>query len=128
MNTEDLRQSELMSHLLDALDQGTSIGAQGRLVFTMVSRFFLSEDELVEWLVKDPEVDQTKAEALYHQVESNDYSPPSRETIIEYDSQQDFELCPRPDDPDCCNVYQHLDFPPDVYEHITDYHAGKAAN
>ena len=33
MPVEDLRQSEMMSHLLDALDKGEDIGHYGRLTF-----------------------------------------------------------------------------------------------
>ena len=40
MAVEDLRQSAMMSHLLDALDRGEDIGHYGRLVFAMVARLF----------------------------------------------------------------------------------------
>jgi hypothetical protein len=36
MPVEDLRQSEMMSHLLDALEKGEDIGHYGRLTFAMV--------------------------------------------------------------------------------------------
>jgi hypothetical protein len=38
MALEDLRQSTMMLHLLDALDRGEDIGHYGRLVFAMVAR------------------------------------------------------------------------------------------
>ena len=34
--TDELRKSEMMAHLLDALDRGKDIGHYGRLVFAMV--------------------------------------------------------------------------------------------
>ena len=37
MTVEDLRQSRMMSHLLDALDRGEDIGHYGRLTFAMVA-------------------------------------------------------------------------------------------
>ena len=40
----DLRRNGMMSHLLDALEQGQSIGHYGRLVFAMVSRHFVCMD------------------------------------------------------------------------------------
>jgi hypothetical protein len=53
MPVEDLRQSPMMSHLLEALDRGEDIGHYGRLTFAMVAHHFLDRDELVEWLSKD---------------------------------------------------------------------------
>ena len=49
------------------------------------------------------------------------YSPPRREKILEFQNQQDFEICPNPDDPDSCNVYNELRFPDEVYESIQEY-------
>ena len=37
MAVEDLRKSDMMAHLLDALDKGKDIGHYGRLVFAMVA-------------------------------------------------------------------------------------------
>lgn len=37
MPVEDLRQSPMMSHMLDALDRGEDIGHLGRLSFPMVA-------------------------------------------------------------------------------------------
>ncbi len=45
MPVEDLRQSEMMSHLLDALDKGEDIGHYGRLTFAMVAHHFLDKEE-----------------------------------------------------------------------------------
>ena len=53
MSVEDLRQSPTMSHMLDALDNGEDIGNYGRLVFAMVGRHFVSNDELVGLLTQD---------------------------------------------------------------------------
>ena len=36
MSQEQLRQSPMMAHLLDALDEGTDIGHYGKLTFAMV--------------------------------------------------------------------------------------------
>ncbi len=47
MAVEDLRQSPMMAHMLDALENGEDIGHYGRLVFAMIGRHFVSEDELV---------------------------------------------------------------------------------
>jgi hypothetical protein len=37
-----------------------------------------------------------------------------REKILEYQSQQDFPICPKLDDPDACNPYAELQFPDEV--------------
>ena len=126
MPVEELRQSEMMSHLLDALDKGEDIGHYGRLTFAMVAHHFLDKEELVEWLSKDSDTDEREARALVQQVEERDYNPPKRERILEWQRQQDFPICPT-DDPDACNVYKDLQFPDGVYERIAEYYEEKAA-
>jgi hypothetical protein len=121
MAVDDLRQSPMMAHMLDALDNGEDIGHYGRLVFAMVGRHFVENDELVELLTKDHDADEREIRAMVQQVEEKGYSPPRREKILEYQSQQDFQICPNPDDPDACNVYQELRFPDEVFESIQEY-------
>ena len=121
MPVEDLRQSPMMAHMLDALDDGKDIGHYGRLVFAMIGRHFVSNDELVELLTKDHDADEREIRAMVQQVQDKGYSPPRREKILEFQNQQDFEICPNPDDPDACNVYNELQFPDDVYESIQEY-------
>jgi hypothetical protein len=121
MPVEDLRQSPMMAHMLDALDNGEDIGHYGRLVFAMIGRHFVSNDELVGLLTKDHDADEQEIKALVQQVEEKGYSPPRREKILEFQSQQDFAICPDPDDPDACNPYAELQFPDEVYESIQDY-------
>jgi len=110
-----------MAHMLDALDNGEDIGHYGRLVFAMIGRHFVSNDELVELLTKDHDADEQEIRAMVQQVQDKGYSPPRREKILEFQNQQDFEICPNPDDPDACNVYKELQFPDDVYESIQEY-------
>src|SRR6266545_6313458 len=102
MSVETLRNNETMAHLLDALDHGKDIGHYGRLVFVMVARHFLSEDELSAKLQKGKDVDEEKALALIHQVANKGYSPPSREKVLELHKQQEFPICPNPEDPVSC--------------------------
>ncbi|HYU24744.1 MAG TPA: hypothetical protein VEO74_06045 [Thermoanaerobaculia bacterium] len=124
MALEDLRRNSMMSHLLAALERGDDIGHYGRLVFAMVARHFLDEDELRRWLQKN--ISEDEARSLCHQVEGRDYNPPRRERILEWQSQQSFPICPDAGDPDACNVYKDLKFPDHVYEHIEEYHEKKA--
>ena len=126
MAVEDLRQSPMMAHMLDALDNGEDIGHYGRLVFAMIGRHFVSNDELVELLTKDEDAGEQEIRALVQQVEEKDYSPPRRDKILQFQEQQDFAICPNPDDPDACNPYQELQFPDDVYESIQEYREEKA--
>jgi hypothetical protein len=121
MPVEDLRQSPMMAHMLDALDNGEDIGHYGRLVFAMIGRHFVSNDELVELLTKDHDADEQEIRAMVQQVQDKGYSPPRREKILEFQNQQDFEICPNADDPDACNVYNELQFPDEVYESIQEY-------
>ena len=125
MAVEELRKNYMMAHLLDALDQKKDIGHYGRLVFAMVARHFLSEDELIGYLTKDSDFNETEARSLYQQVQGKDYNPPKRERVLQWQEQQEFPICPNPDDPDACNVYKDLQFPDHVYEHISEYYQHK---
>jgi hypothetical protein len=127
MPVEDLRQSPMMNHLLDALDNGEDIGHYVRLVFAMIGRHFVSSDELVEWLTKDRDAEEGDIRAMVQQVEEKGYSPPRREKILQWQEQQDFDICPNPDDPDACNVYNELTFPDELYEDIQEYREERQA-
>jgi DNA primase large subunit len=125
MTAEELRKNGMMAHLLDALEAGKDIGHYGRLVFAMVARHFMDEGEVLAALQQNPDFTEEEARALYHQVQGRDYNPPRRERILEWQKEQEFPICPAPDDPDACNVYKDLEFPDSVYQHITDYHEQK---
>jgi DNA primase large subunit len=116
----------MMDHLLDALEQGQDIGHYGRLVFTMVGRFFLTPDELAQWLEKDPDCDEAQARTLIAQVEERGYNPPKREKIQEWAGEQEFPLCPDDKDRNCGNVYRNLKFPDEVYQRIQELYAARA--
>ena len=126
MAVEDLRQSPMMGHLLNALENGEDIGHYGRLVFAMIGRHFVDVEELIGLLTQDHDADEGEIKALVQQVQEKDYSPPRREKILEYQEQQDFPICPNPNDPDACNPYQELQFPDEVYESIQQYREEKA--
>ncbi|MBD2534520.1 hypothetical protein H6G97_35575 [Nostoc flagelliforme FACHB-838] len=126
MAIEELQKNDMMTHLLESLNAGKDIGHYGRLVFAMVARHFLSEPELIEYLQKDKDFTEKEARSLYLQVQGKDYNPPRRERILQWQSQQEFPICPNPDEPDACNVYKDLQFPEEVYEHISEYHEHKA--
>ncbi len=122
---EELRQSEMMAHLLDSLDKGKDIGHYGRLVFVMVSRFFLSDDEIVAELTKDKDCDEEKARTLVTQVQDKGYNPPKRDRILEWMNQQEFPICENSENPDTCNVYRSLEFPPELFDKISSYYKHK---
>jgi hypothetical protein len=71
---------------------------------------------LVEWPVEAPHADEGEIRALVQQVEEKGYSPPRREKILEYRSQQDFPICPND-----CNPYAELQFPDEIYKSIQEY-------
>jgi hypothetical protein len=126
MSLDALRQNSMMAHLIDALQAEKDIGHYGRLVFAMVARHFLSEAKLIALLQQNPGISDQEARSLYLQVQGKDYSPPRRERILAWQKEQTFPICPNPQDPDACNVYKDLKFPPEVYEHISGYYEGKA--
>ena len=124
--SEDLRDSPMMAHLLDALEAGEDIGHYGRLTFAMVARHFLDENEMIKLLAGQPEMDEEGARAMLLQVQARDYNPPKRQRILEWQAQQDFPICPNPEDPNSCNVYRELRFPDQIYENIDDFWLEKA--
>ena len=119
--SENLTDSPMMAHLLQALRAGTDIGHYGRLVFVMVAQWFMDEDELVELLAKQPDHDEEEARRLVAQVKARGYNPPKREKILAWQREQDFPICPDADDPSSCNVYAELKFPDQVYENIGEF-------
>ena len=127
MAVEEIRKSQMMAHLLDALEAGQDIGHYGRLVFAMVAHHFMDEAELVSYLQKDIDFSEAEARSLYRQVQGKDYNPPKRDRILQWQQQQEFPICPNPEDPDACNVYKDLNFPDHVYEHISEYYEQKAS-
>jgi hypothetical protein len=124
--SDDLRDSPMMAHLLDALEAKTDIGVYGRLTFTMIARHFMAEDELIGLLADQPDMDEQSARVMVLQVKGRDYNPPKRERILEWQEQQDFQICPWPEDPNACNVYRELNFPPEIYERIGEFWQEKA--
>jgi hypothetical protein len=122
----ELRDSKMMAHLLDALEAGTDIGHYGRLVFAMVARHFMDDEELVSLLANQPDHDEKDARSLVLQVKARDYNPPKRNRILEWQAQQDFPICPTPDDPSSCNVYSELQFPDHIYENIEEFYEEQA--
>ncbi len=122
----DLRDSPMMAHLLDALEKGQDIGHYGRLTFLMVARHFLSEDEMVKLLEKQPGLDEKEARAQVMQINARGYNPPKRDRILQWMELQDFPICPNPEDPNACNVYRKLQFPDGIYDRIEDFWEEKA--
>ena len=122
MAVEELRGEPMMAHLLDSLAAGEDIGHYGRLVFAMIARHFLDEQDTIDYLTKNPEFSEDQARALVNQVTARGYNPPKRERILEWMRQQEFPSCPEPDNAGQCTVYRNLQFPPEVYERIAHFY------
>jgi DNA primase large subunit len=127
MSVEDLKQSQMMNHMLEALENGEDIGHYGRLTFAMVGVYFANDDELVQVMTQDHDADEREIRAMVQQVREKGYNPPNRDKILEWQQKQDFQICPNPDDPDACNVYSELDIPQAVLEDIQEYRAEEQA-
>jgi hypothetical protein len=126
LRSDRLEDSPMMDHLLKAMQAGEDVGEYGRLTVAIVARHFLSEEELVGLLAKQPGFDHQAGQALLLQVKERDYNPPKRERILEWQSQQDFQICPNPHDPSACNVYRELRFPQEIYDRIGDFWLDRA--
>ena len=121
----ELRKDPMMAHLLDSLNAGNDVGHYGRLVFAMVARHFLPHEEVLAWLAKDGDCSEDHAATMLHQVEGRDYSPPRRERLLEWQSEQEFQFIDA-QDPDSGNLYRNLEFPKAIYEHIGHYQEAKS--
>lgn len=122
MPVQELRDEPMMAHLMDSLEAGEDIGHYGRLVFAMIARHFLEENELIDYLAKNPDFDEEQARGLLHQIEARGYNPPKRERILDWMRRQDFPICPEPENAGQCNVYRNLQFPREVYERISQFY------
>jgi hypothetical protein len=87
-------------------------------VFTQVARQFMSMEEVLVWLQKNPGIQEDAARALYLQVGEKEFVPPKLEEIREWQTRQDFPICPNLNDPAACDVYQNLQFPAGIYQHL----------
>lgn len=123
--SDNLSDSPMMAHLMKALEEGTDIGHYGRLTFTMVAQWFLPEDKLVSLLSKQPGGEED-ARRLVVEVKGHGYNPPKRDQVLQWQAEQEFPICPTPDDPGTCNVYSELHFPDQVYENIGTFWEEKA--
>ena len=122
----ELRKDSMMAHLLDSLQAGQDIGHYGRLVFAMVARHFMPHQEVLGWLMRDPDFQEADAVNMLRQVEGRDYNPPKRDRLLAWQAEQSFPILPNPEDPDCGNLYRNLKFPDAVYDHIGHYQEQKA--
>jgi hypothetical protein len=121
----ELRKDSMMAHLLDSLNAGKDIGHYGRLVFAMVARHFMPHQDVLAYLLRDPDFREADALNMLSQVEGRDYNPPKRDRLLEWHTQQEFPILPHPDDPDCGNLYRNLKFPDTIYSHISQYQEQK---
>ncbi len=124
MQKPDLRNNDMMRHLMDSLAEGKDIGHYGRLTFAMVARHFMGPDELVAQLTQDKDFTEDQARVMVQQVIDSDYSPPRVNRIREWEKEQAFPIIPN-DDPDAANLYRDLKFPDHVYEKIEEYREAK---
>ena len=123
MAIEDLKKDNMMNHLLASLEKGEDIGHYGKTRVHDGGAPFSDQDEVVEWLRKDPDCDEQKARGLLQQVQSRNYNPPRRERILEWMRKQQFPICPDAEDPDQCNLYRNFEFPGQISEN--QYHEQK---
>jgi DNA primase large subunit len=114
----------MMAHLMSSLEAGHDIGHYGRLVFAMIARHFMNEDELIGYMTRSPGFDDEQARGLLRQIEARGYNPPKRERILDWMRRQAFPICPEPEDAGQCNVYRNLAFPEEVYERINQFYQG----
>ena len=122
---DELKQNAMMAHLIDALEKGQDVGHYGRLTLAMVGRHFMDHEELCDLLAKCPGSTREEVEVMVRQVEAKGYNPPKRDRILQWQQEQEFPICPNPDDPDACNVYKDLKFPDSMYKKIEHYQEEK---
>jgi hypothetical protein len=70
LRSDNLEDSPMMAHLLEAMKSGQDVGEYGALTFVIVARHFMEDNELVELLAQQPGYNQQAAQALLLQVRS----------------------------------------------------------
>lgn len=60
----NLFDSPMMARIIEAIDKGEDVGHYGRLVFVMVARFFLTDEEMLTLLRKRPDFDAREARIM----------------------------------------------------------------
>lgn len=124
MAVEEIRQSPMMGA---GERRGHRALRQADLRDTIVARYFVDNEGLVGLLAEDTDESEREARALVQQVEEKGYNSPRRERILQWQAEQEFEICPTPDDPDSCNVYNELTFPDELYQDIEEYREEKSS-
>ena len=119
----ELRANRMMAHLLGALEMGQDVGPYGRRIFACVAQHFLPEGDLVMLLSRN--VGEAKARELLSEVLSSGDPPPRRGKIIEYMKRQSFPILPDDHDAHLDDVYQGLNFPPQVAARIPRFAVGQ---
>lgn len=123
---QELLKSPTMSRLLSDIREGIDIGRFGRLVFTMVARHFLAEEEILSLLAAQPNESEESAKAMVFQVKTHNYNPPKRDRILQWQSQQEYKIIQNAADPLAGNLYHELRFPDKTYNHILQFWSDKA--
>lgn len=119
--SSNMRDSALMNHLTDSLNDGKDIGHYGRFTFVSVAQWFIPDDQIVDLLAKEPDYSADQAKALVAEVKAHKYVPPDPSTIESWQNLQKFPICPPGSSPNECNIYDQLQFPPEVYKEIGQY-------
>jgi hypothetical protein len=119
-----LAASRTVARWLLALEARQDIGHFGRLAFVSIARHFLSSDELVALLARQPRWDQAKAQKLVERVRQRGYSPPTRPRLLEWQARQRYPLLDDPADPTLGNLYRELPLPDEVFREIEAFWDG----
>jgi hypothetical protein len=116
----------MMGHMLDALDNGEDIGHYGRLVFAMIGHHFVSEDELVKLLTKDPRHERAGDPGDGAAGPGEGLQPAAaREDPRVPEPAGTSRSAPIPTTQTPAIPYQELQFPDEVYESIQEYREGQ---
>lgn len=126
VQAEDLRKSPMMAKLWDDLQNKVDIGHFGRLVFTIIARHYLSEDELIRLLANNLEVED--AQVLLLEVNERNYNPPRPSVIRKWQLRQAYRIIPPDQEHNLAwgNVYAELKLPQEIYDQVGGFYKEQA--
>jgi hypothetical protein len=124
VQAEDLRESPMMASLWDDLKIGVDVGHFGRLLFCIVARHFMQEDEIIKLLSNGDNMVPEDAQAMLLNVNERNYNPPRPAVIRKWQERQGYKIIPVEHQHDLAygNLYSELRFPREIYEQVGEFY------
>lgn len=124
VQAEDMRKSHMMASLWDDLKIGVDIGHFGRLLFCIVARHFMEEEQIIKLLTSGQQMLPEDAQAMLLNVNERNYNPPRPSVIRKWQQKQRYKIIPDEHAHDLAygNLYSELRFPQEIYDQVGEFY------